>query len=154
MIEEAHIDDSQALTDLTFRSKAYWGYSANQMEIWREDLQVSPAYIEQNHVFRLTDSGDLIGYYSYFAIEGVKVKLDNLFVDPAYIGKGYGKQLFLDFVARMRHVNVDHITLDADPHAELFYKQFGFEVIGQKPSTVPGRFLPIMHLELNNLIIR
>jgi len=42
--------------------------------------------------------------------------------------------------------------LDADPHAEGFYQKFGFVTVEQRPSTIAGRYLPIMQLDLETKI--
>ena len=151
-MSEAHIEDAQALTDLTFRSKAYWGYSVDQMELWRDDLLIAPDYIIENHVFTLRASDQLVGYYSYFPIVDQVVKLDNLFVEPGHINQGFGRLLLFDFIARMQKQGVHKIKLDADPHATAFYQKYGFDIIGQKQSTIPGRFLPEMEIDMANSI--
>lgn len=154
MIEQAQIEDAPVLTELTFRSKAYWGYSAVQMDFWREELSITPKYMEANHVFKLTEKSEILGYYSHFPIENQGVKLDNLFIEPRHIKKGFGKQLLFDFLERMETLGVQNITLDADPHATTFYRRFGFKIIGQKPSAIPDRYLPVMEIKINSLIDR
>lgn len=147
-IEKANVKDSSALTDLTLRSKAFWGYSDQQMEEWTGDLEVSKNYIETNWVYLIKIKNKSVGYYSFQRISRSKVKLDNLFIDPSRIGTGLGKLLMDDFLQRVKRLNFEIITLDADPHAEAFYSKFGFKTIDQLPSSVSGRTLPVMELRL------
>ncbi|GFD80204.1 hypothetical protein KUL118_30660 [Tenacibaculum sp. KUL118] len=42
MIVKAQIQDANLLTEIAISSKAYWGYSKEQMEEWKNDLTVSP----------------------------------------------------------------------------------------------------------------
>ncbi|MFT6245466.1 MAG: hypothetical protein ACJA0U_003079 [Salibacteraceae bacterium] len=47
IIEIASTSDAKDLTDLTIRSKSYWGYSSEQIEEWRDDLTISADYLEK-----------------------------------------------------------------------------------------------------------
>lgn len=124
-------------------SKAYWGYDIQQMEVWKEELTISPSYIQENQVFSLWSNGKIIGFYSYFEQED-HIKLDNLFLLPAFIGKGLGYWMMEDFLKRVASIPKDKIVLDADPHAEGFYLKLGFQTISWLPSSIPKRFLPTM----------
>ena len=136
------------LTELTMRSKAHWGYSQAQMESWREDLTISEKYIKDHAVFLLESDQKVPGYYSFFSLPDGLVKLDNLFVDPIYMGKGFGRHLMSDFIQRAKVLGFQQVTLDADPHAESFYQKYGFTVVSQLESSVPGRYLPVMVMDL------
>ena len=150
LIEKATTKDSEELSNLTFKSKAHWGYSIDQMEKWREDLQVSKDYIQNNEVFLVKDGSQIIGYYSYFKNSDSTVKLDNIFIDPDHMGRGLGSVLMNDFIARINKLQVTTITLDAEPNAEKFYERFGFRTIDQLKSSIPDRYLPVMELKLND----
>ena len=80
-IEKAIKNDSNDLTELTIRSKSHWNYSKKQIEKWRKDLTVSEIYILEKEVYKLIYGNDLIGYYSYFKISDLDVKLENLFIE-------------------------------------------------------------------------
>lgn len=148
-IERATRTDSKTLTELTMRSKSHWDYSMQQIEKWRDDLTISKDYITEKEVYKLIDSENkIIGYYSYFLINEVKVKLENLFVEPKFIGCGYGKMLMNDFIERIRKTRTEKIILESDPNAENFYKKIGFKVIGKLETSIKNRFLPIMELKI------
>lgn len=150
MIKQAIPNDHIELSKLTKISKAYWGYSAEQILEWDEALTITPAYIKTNQVFKLCIDETIIGYYSYVEKSMKAVHLDNLFVLPSYIGKGFGQLLMLDFLERVKREDCTSITLDSEPQAERFYAKFGFEVIGQLPTSIEGRYLPIMQKYLIN----
>ncbi|NHF61206.1 GNAT family N-acetyltransferase [Flavobacteriaceae bacterium TP-CH-4] len=145
-IEKAKSSDSAKLTELTFRSKAHWGYSKKQLEEWRDELTVTPTYIRHNQVFKLTGHQQVIGFYAFRPENKTDVKLDFLFMEPRFIGKGYGKHLMDDCTKRIRSLGYKTITLDADPNAATFYGKVGFRVIGQLQSSIKERFLPIMKM--------
>ena len=92
-IKKASINDNEILTEITKKSKAYWGYSEEQILKWNNNLTISKDYIENNSVFKLVNNNKIVGYYSYIIKEEKNVILDNLFILPEYIGKGFGKYL-------------------------------------------------------------
>lgn len=143
-IEKALSSDADILTSLTLRSKSYWNYTANQIASWKEELTVSKKYIEDNEVFKLASNHKIIGFYAYNHINSKEVKLNFLFVDPMFIGKGFGKLLMEHFLLQVSKLNFESVTLDADPNAQKFYEQFNFEVVGQLKSSIKNRFLPVM----------
>jgi N-acetylglutamate synthase-like GNAT family acetyltransferase len=143
-IQEANIEDHNLITQLTKESKDYWNYGADQIKKWDDDLTISQEYIRVNKVYNLYFEARIIGYYSYNIIHGESVKLDNLFIHPDFIGKGFGKILFDDFLKRIEDIGIKEITLDSDPNTEGFYKKFGFETIGKLETSIEGRFLPVM----------
>ncbi len=142
-------NDHRELTQLTFQSKAYWNYSTDQMDEWREVLTIKPEYIAQNQVYKLVSNHQIIAYYSFFSKSERSVLLDNFFISPKYIGKGFGRLLLLDFLERAKSEGNTSVSLYSDPHSEQFYLYFGFEVIGQENTSIPGRFLPIMRKMLD-----
>lgn len=147
-IIKANPAEYKVLTDITKQSKAYWGYSNEQIESWSNLLTITKDYIENHEVYQLIVSNSIIGYYSYFIEENNHVTLDNLFISPQYIGKGYGKILMNDFLDKMKESNIKTIILETDPNAEKFYESFNFIKTGQIETSIKDRFLPIMELKL------
>lgn len=147
-IEQAKDTDANELTNITLRAKAHWGYSEEQMEAWKDVLTIHADYIEQNEVYILIQNEKIIGYYSYTRIDGEKVELDNIFLEPECIGKGYGKVMMQHFFEQVREDNYKIVRLEADPNAEQFYQKLGFRCIDRLESSIQGRFLPIMELSL------
>jgi len=147
-VEKANITDNEILTAITKKSKAYWGYSEEQILKWSTNLTVTQDYIKENRTFKLIKENTIIGYYSYILKEEKIVKLDNLFVLPEYIGKGFGKYLMDDFLSRMREEEIEKVTLDSEPNAEKFYLKIGFKKIGEVETSIKNRFMPIMEMNL------
>ncbi|SHH58466.1 GNAT family N-acetyltransferase [Flavobacterium johnsoniae] len=147
-IQRVKTEDYIRLTEITKKSKAYWGYSDEQMEKWNNNLTITIDYIATNSVFNLVDENQIIGYYSYIRLENNQVKLDNLFILPEYIGKGFGSFLMNDFLERMRNEKCQKIILDSEPNAEQFYRKIGFTKIGEFETSIKNRFMPIMEMKL------
>ncbi|WP_262493586.1 GNAT family N-acetyltransferase [Flavobacterium branchiophilum] len=106
--------------------------------------------LKKNKVYKLVKNEQIIGYYSYFSTDENIIKLDNIFILPEFIGKGFGKILMNDFLQNIKQLGITKVTLDAEPNAENFYKNFGFETIGKLESSIKDRYLPIMELRINN----
>lgn len=147
-IQKAIPGDHEILTQITKKSKAYWGYSNEQIEDWSPFLTVTEEYIETNSVFNLMLDNQIIGYYSFFHESENSIKLDNLFVLPDFIGKGFGKLLMNDFLVRLQDLSVQKVVLNSEPNAESFYIKFGFVKIGQIETSIKDRYLPIMELKI------
>lgn len=147
-IEIANIDDNELLTEISKLSKSYWGYSEEQILNWSDLLTISKEYLEKNNVFKLKHIDKTIGYYSYFYQTETTIILDNLFIIPEYIGKGFGKFLMHDFLNRVNDFKPKRILLDSEPNAERFYTKFGFAKISEMETSIKNRFLPVMELKL------
>lgn len=140
--------DAEALTGITKSSKAFWGYSKSQLELWAGELTITPAYIKEFLVFKLVSTDVVLAYISLHPGEDGRYKLENLFVLPTYIGKGFGKQLLEHARQQCTALGARLLWLESDPHATAFYLKQGFTVTGQRESSIPGRFLPIMEMPL------
>jgi GNAT superfamily N-acetyltransferase len=147
-IEKAQTTDSAILTDITYKGKAFWGYSVEQMEHWKNELTISPEYIEKHETYKLLIGEEIIGYYSFWKMDDNTLKLDDIFLLPEYIGKGYGTILMLDCIDKSKLLQAKRIILDAEPNAEGFYKRLGFETYNRLESSIKGRLLPQMELGL------
>jgi GNAT superfamily N-acetyltransferase len=148
-LEKANSNDSKVLTAITKKSKAYWGYSEEQIQNWSDSLTITPTYIETTSVYKLVIDTKTIGYYSFFYEDEHTIKLDNLFILPEYIGKGFGRILMYDFLILVKRTNVNKIILDSEPNAEMFYAKLGFVKVGEIETSIKNRCLPIMELNVN-----
>ena len=147
-IELANKSDHEILTAITKKSKSYWGYSEEQIKIWSDLLTITERYIETTIVYKLAVDKITIGYYSYFHENEKNIRLDNLFVLPEYIGKGFGQILMDDFLNRLHSLGINKVILHSEPKAERFYAKFGFVKVGAIETSIKNRFLPIMELNL------
>ncbi|UZO80790.1 GNAT family N-acetyltransferase [Aquimarina sp. ERC-38] len=147
-IRKALPQEAPLLSEIAFTSKAYWGYSIQQLEAWREELTINSEYIQENGVYVVEDQKIICGFYAYKIISDACIDLDFVFIIPSEIGKGYGSKLMQHFLALINNSPAKKIVVDSDPNAELFYKHFGFKTISKKPTLIKNRFLPVMELNL------
>ncbi len=147
-IRIAQAYEAELLSDLAFASKAYWGYSDEFMANCRDDLQVPTESCDAGLVSVAVDAGRLVGYYRLSG-QSPDGKLDDLFVDPTYIGKGVGRELIEAASVQSRKLGFTALEIHSDPNAENFYLHIGAKKIGETPSgSIPSRMLPLLTLNL------
>ena len=148
-IRQALPSEVEYLSGLAFRSKSSWGYSDRFMQACLEELTIDEYYIENNPTFVIEDARDIIGFYSLEHISAPEVELSYLFVEPDFIGKGYGQKLMVHAQEEARQLGYSKMTIEGDPNAERFYRSAGGSVVGtRKSASIPGRELPIFCINL------
>lgn len=147
-IRQARIDEAPLLTQIAVEAKSYWGYPPDWITHWESDLTVSPEFIASNEVYLADDDGTIHGFYA-LCVNGDTAELEHMWVRPDMIGKGVGKELFLDAMDRAGSLSVKRVELSADPNAAGFYEKLGAEKFGETDSEVLGvyRKLPRMKIE-------
>ena len=148
MIVSSHISDAKLLTEIALKSKAFWGYSNELIESWREDLTVTPKMIETCVIYQFKVNNAAVGFYVLNTQKEELIKLEMLFVLPAFIGKGIGKKLLEHAFKKAKTSNCKTIELVADPNAIPFYISQGFLEKDKIGSAVLGRFLSLMQKDL------
>lgn len=149
LIRRARVDEAVALTALALRSKAHWGYAPDFIERCREALTVTEEMIASHDVFLAESDGQPLGFYVLKAGPGSDGILDFMFVDPPAIGQGVGGRLWHHAVRQAASRGYAALRIDADPHAEGFYRKMGAVRVGEVASTVdPDRMLPHMRYRL------
>ena len=124
MIRPASADEANALTKIALDAKRYWGYPENWIKHWDSDLTISPEFIRDNHVYVYEEDGQIRGFYA-LCVAGHKAELEHMWVTPAAIGTGIGKELFLDAMERAASLDVNAVELTADPNPAGFYRRMG-----------------------------
>jgi GNAT superfamily N-acetyltransferase len=147
-IRRASPDEAGALTALSRRSKAYWGYPPELMARFVEELVLTADEIREHDVWVLEAGGQTpLGYHH--TILGEPAILQELWIEPAAIRAGRGRRLLEHAIAIARDAGASALELDADPNAVPFYERLGGRVIGRTPSTaVAGRTLPRVRIDL------
>lgn len=143
-IRSAGEDELGQLSDLALRSKAAHGYSAEFLEACREELTITAARLANETILVAEESGSRLGFVAV-AIHHDCAALMDLFVEPDHRGCGVGSRLFQTAVETARSVGATRLEIEADPHAEDWYRKRGAERIGEAPSgSIPGRILPLL----------
>jgi len=146
-IRHAKPGEAAHLTRIAFAAKRFWRYPEAYIALWQNDLTISPEFIEQNDVFAAIKMDTIVGFYALSNSEGVR-ELEHFWIDPKYIGKGIGRELFRHVRNGLKTANVEKVRIVADHNALGFYKKMGAKQIGDVASTPPGRFLPVMEYQI------
>jgi GNAT superfamily N-acetyltransferase len=150
LIRQAGNSETQCLSELALRSKGHWGYSPEFLKACRKELSVDSRYLESHPVFVLDHNGKPAGFYSLEQISEQEVELGLLFVEPEYIGLGFGRQLIEHAKRQARQAGYRSMLIQGDPNATRFYLAAGGQPAGSSPSgSIPGRMLPLFRIELN-----
>jgi len=150
-IRKADPIESGLLSSLALRSKAYWGYSDEFIELCKTELTY-PAEMLKNdkYLFIIAeDVNEIIGFYAIQWLNATSVELEALFVEPKNIGKGYGRVLLKHAVKLAAGSGAKTMNIQSEPNAEQFYISAGGKKIGECESSVmPGRYLPLYEILL------
>lgn len=141
--------DALFLTSISFGAKRYWNYPEEYLEIWHDELTITEEYIEENMVFVAQKKDTIIGYCSVTEVKEdywrgetfIKAGhwLDHIFVRPAYIRNGIGRELIDALVDYCRENNIEVLNILSDPNANGFYDKIGARYIQDMPSNIEGR---------------
>lgn len=141
------------LSQLARRSKAYWGYGSEQLDVWEQDgsFSIPPEACATGLVGVAEDEAGPVGFYrlSGHAPTG---KLSDLWVAPEAIGTGLGKELAYRAMERARDLGFTALSINSEPNAEGFYAHLGATRVGELPAPLPGepdRVLPTMVLRIS-----
>jgi GNAT superfamily N-acetyltransferase len=94
-IRKATTDEAAALTTIAHDAKRHRGYPDHWINHWQDDLTISPDFVAANPVYVAESDGKLLGFYALILRDDKAAELDHLWVAPAHIGAGVGKELFL-----------------------------------------------------------
>ena len=140
-------DDSRRLSELTFASKAHWGYDEAFMEVARPELVVTREYLEANECWVADDDGQVVGWFSLVDVPG-SLLLDNFFLLPGHIGSGLGRPMWVQALTRAAERGAGRLTLESDPNAAGFYEWMGARRTGSVIAPSTGRELPVYEVLL------
>lgn len=143
-------EEHELLSRTAMASKQYWGYTDRLMELWREELTITPAYIAHNKVIKVERAQDFIGFYALMDKGKGHWEVDHFWLLPDHVQKGYGTQIFEHILIHIKEKNGKSVSLASDPHAKGFYDKMGGTVIQREPSKIPGRFLDIYKFPVKN----
>lgn len=92
-------------------------------------------------VFCLISEQDILGFIGVYAH-----KIEMLFIDPAYIGKGLGSRL-MDFA--IKDLKADKVDVNAQNlHAVSFYEHYGFVMYQREGTDSAGKPYPILKMKI------
>ena len=137
-LRAARADEHAALTALARRAKAHWGYPAAALARWHDALTVTRASIESLPTAVAERDGAVVGFFQ-LRLDGPDVALEHLWVQPEQIGQGIGRALLQRAFDETHAAGHQRLCIDADPHAEAFYRACGAERVGLVAAPIEGQ---------------
>jgi GNAT superfamily N-acetyltransferase len=147
--------DALPLTAIAMQSKAYWPYSAAQIEAWRADLTISSEMIAALKVFVVECDEQIAGCY-VLQPDAINLKswaLEHVWLLPSFIGHGIGRIMLKHAIDIAAQGGATMLTIDADPHAEAFYRACGAKTVSTIAAPIdgmPNRVRPQMMLTVSD----
>jgi N-acetylglutamate synthase-like GNAT family acetyltransferase len=147
-IRKAQPEEAATLTRIALDAKRYWGYPEHWIKHWESDLTILPEFISHNQVYVAEQAGEIQGFYA-LCINHTKAELEHMWVAPAHIGTGVGKELFLHAMENATSMSVREVQISSDPNAAGFYERMGARKVGELDSEIDGqpRKLPRMSID-------
>jgi GNAT superfamily N-acetyltransferase len=148
-IEKPRPEDAAELTNVIIASKSHWGYPEEWLDLWQEELTITPDAIRSREFFVGSNEKEVVFIYSVRHISENNYELEDCWVAPQYIGQGYGKILFEHLKTTLKSLHCSKLRIVSDPHAEGFYRKMGAIRIGEQPSRITDRVLPVLEYEMD-----
>src|SRR5688572_21812578 len=91
-IRRAESNEAASLSAIARAAKGVWGYPAEWMELWAEQLTFTAEYIDAHRVFVAAIGGAPIGV-TVLQMTATAACLEHVWIDPAHQRRGIGREL-------------------------------------------------------------
>jgi GNAT superfamily N-acetyltransferase len=139
--------DVPRLREIAVDAKAHWGYDRGQVEEWAQGGDFDPESLRAREVYVAEADGEPIGWASLIP-RGEVGWLEDLWIDPSWIGRGVGRLLFEHVADRARSLGARRLEWEAEPNATGFYERMGATYVRDSDVTEWGRVLDVLGVEL------
>ena len=146
-IRPAHAHEGERLREIAIASKGYWGYDPERVREWAATGDFSPEGLRENEVYVAEADEQAIAWTALIR-KGELLWLDDLWVEPAWIGQGIGARLFRHAVERARQLGGKRLEWEAEPNAVGFYQRMGGRYLRESEPSEWGRVLAVMGIDL------
>jgi GNAT superfamily N-acetyltransferase len=146
VIRHGSPDDAARLKEIAIAAKAHWGYGLARVREWASHGDFTPETLKRMQLFVAEAGDETIGWASLKA-EGETAWLEDLWVEPEWIGKGVGSRLFRAVAGHARARGATAMEWEAEPNAVGFYERMGGRHV-RSGTTEWGRTLSVMAVSL------
>jgi GNAT superfamily N-acetyltransferase len=148
-IRPARPDEGERLREIAEAAKAYWGYEKDWVRGWAAQGDFSAQALTGKPVLVAELGGRALGFAALLP-EGETCVLDDLWVEPDWIGCGLGTALFKAAAEQARDLGARRLEWEAEPNAVGFYERMGGVYLRESEPTELGRRIPVMGLDLTS----
>jgi GNAT superfamily N-acetyltransferase len=143
-IRSARLAEEERLREIAEAAKGYWGYEPDLVREWARSIRFT-AVGQETYVAEI--EGAAVAWAAIDPKDDV-IWLADLWVEPAWIGKGVGALLFRHCVERARELGGRSVEWEAEPNSVGFYEKVGGRYLRDGEPSEWGRVLPVMGLDL------
>ena len=146
-IRAARPDEGERLRQIAIDAKGHWGYDREWIHSWAAQGDFSAEALLGKPVL-VAEAGDRAVGFAALLPQGAVAVLDDLWVEPAWIGRGVGTKLFEACVNRARELGAERMEWEAEPHSVGFYEKLGAVRLRDSERTTMDRIIPVMGMDL------
>jgi GNAT superfamily N-acetyltransferase len=145
-IRDAEPDDLPVLREVFRRSALSNEVDRPYLLAHPDALELSGLGVRQGRTRVAVADGRIVGFATWLGAGNV-TEIDDLFVEPDWMGHGAGRALVADLVGQARARGASRVEVTANEQALGFYGRVGFVADGEAPT----RFgpAPRLHLDLS-----
>ena len=116
---------------------AYWPHDAAYLAEANRLLSLNAQDLVRDEAWVVERAGIPVGYYR-LTLHGDVAEIEELFLEPEWIGHGIGRRLFEHAVGSARRRGCARLEWETDADAAGFYRAMGGREIGTGPSGIEG----------------
>jgi GNAT superfamily N-acetyltransferase len=139
--------EGERLREIAEAAKASWGYDLERVEQWAAMGDFSPEGLARKNAFVATVRAYPVGWAATIQQPNL-LWLDDLRVDPGWMGQGIGRQLFRHAERLGRQSGAARMEWEAEPNAIGFYEKMGGAYVRDGDLSAWDRVNPVMGLDL------
>jgi GNAT superfamily N-acetyltransferase len=147
VIRRGSAADGGRLKEIAIASKGHWGYEPERVREWADRGDFGRETLERLALFIAEAGGRTVAWASVEA-RGETAWLADLWVEPAWIGKGIGTRLFRRAAEHARQTGAAVLEWEAEPNALGFYEKMGARRLRDSSTSEWGRTLSVMGVDL------
>ena len=140
-------EDFARLREIAVDAKAHWGYDRARVEEWGRSGDFEPESLRTREVYVAEADGEPVGWAALIP-RGEVGWLEDLWINPPWIGRGVGRLLFEHVAGRARVLGARRLEWEAEPNATGFYERMGGRYVRESEVTEWGRVLDVLGVEL------
>ena len=146
-IRKARTGEDQRLRSIAAAAKGHWGYDERAVRDWAAGNDLLQGQLVSDDLFVADINGEAVAWAAGTQ-RGDVYWLDDLWVDPRWMGRGIGARLFKRTAEHARHLGVAVMEWEAEPNAMGFYLAMGGRHLRYGEPGVWGRRLEVMRIDL------
>jgi GNAT superfamily N-acetyltransferase len=141
-------DEGERLRAIAMAAKGHWGYDADRVREWAAVGDFSPTGLRKKNVYVASIEDKAVGWAATIG-RGDVWWLDDLWIEPEWMGKGIGRRLFLHAAEHGRRAGAIRMEWEAEPNAAGFYESMGGRYLRDSEPGVWGRVVAVMGVDLS-----